>query len=173
MKKLFWLNACRVETTRIIINTDITIELKIINKVNSSRTQVTIPLLFMLSLNKKLSFIQHLYFGRNNDVIKTANKISIMTLVIKGHGNCKVNWFLKFHKSGIKMLVIMNFIKKNLTLRFPHKSKIIWNIQEQKRIMKHKVLPLQKLNAQTSIQLWCIDVKILNLIDTFLFQDFF
>ena len=162
MKKFFWLNACQDETTRSIINTDITIELKlfvfkslfkIINKISSSTAQVTFPLLLMLTLDKKISFMQHLYFGRDNDLIKTANKISIMTLVIKGHGNCKVNWFLKFHKSRIKILVIVNFIKKNLTLRFPHKSKIIWNIKKQKRIMKHKVLQLKKINAQISIQL--------------------
>ena len=107
--------------TRSIINTDKTIEFvfksffKIINKSNSSTTQVTFPLLLMLTLDKKVSFIQHLYFGRDNDVIKTANKISKMTLVIKGHANCKVNWFLKFHKSRIKIIVIVNFIKKNLT----------------------------------------------------------
>ena len=145
--------------TRSIINTDKTIEFvfksffKIINKSNSSTTQVTFPLLLMLTLDKKVSFIQHLYFGRDNDVIKTANKISKTTLVIKGHANCKVNWFLKFHKSRIKIIVIVNFIKKNLTLRFPHKSKVIWNIQKQKRIMKHKVLQLQKVNDQTSVQL--------------------
>ena len=39
----------------------------------------------MLTLDKKLSFIQHISFGRNNEVIKTANKISIMTLDVK-HG---------------------------------------------------------------------------------------
>ena len=71
-----------------------------------------------------------------------------------------VNSFLKFLKSRIviiykenNLLVIVNFIKKNLTLRFAHKSKIIRNIQKQKRIMKHKVLQIQKLDAQTSIQL--------------------
>ena len=36
-----------------------------------------------------------------------------------------INSFLKFHKSGIKILVIVNFIKKNFTLRFAHISKII------------------------------------------------
>ena len=71
-----------------------------------------------------------------------------------------VNSFLKFLKNRIviiykenNLLVIANFIKKNLTLRFAHKSKIIRNIQKQKRIMKHKVLQIQKLDAQTSIQL--------------------
>ena len=71
-----------------------------------------------------------------------------------------VNSFLKFLKSRIviiykenNLLVIVNFIKKNLTLKFAHKSKIIRNIQKQKRIMKHKVLQIQKLDAQTSIQL--------------------
>ena len=54
-------------------------------------TQVTFPLLLILNLDKKLSFIQHLCFGRNNEVIKTENKMSIMTLIIKGHGNCKIN----------------------------------------------------------------------------------
>ena len=39
--------------------------------------------------------------------------------------------------------------------------------------MKDKVLQIQKLNAQTSIQLQCINIKILNLVDAFLFQDFF
>ena len=158
MKKLFWLNACRVETTKNIINTNMTIELKLFvfksllminNKINSSTMQVTFPLLLMLTLDKKPSFIQHLCFSRNNEVIK----ISIMTLIIKGHGNCKTNWFLKFRKSRIKILVIANFIKKNWTLRFAHKSKIIWNIQKQKRIKKNKVLQIRKLNAQTSIQL--------------------
>ena len=128
MKKLFWLNACRVETTKSIINTDVTKELKLFvskslfkvnNKINSSKTQVTFPLLLMLTLDKKLSFIQHLYFGSNNEVIKTANKISIMTL-IKGHGNCIIDlsniinfkFQIKFHKSRIKILVIVNFIRK-------------------------------------------------------------
>ena len=161
MEKLFWLNTCWVETTRSIINTYATIELKFFvfkslfktnNKINSSTTQVTFPFLLILTLEEKLLFI-HLYFGRNNEVITTTNNISIMTLIIEGHGNCKVTWFLKLHKSRIKILVIVNFIKKNLTLRFPHKSKIIWNIQKQKRTMKHKVLQLQKLNAQTSMQL--------------------
>ena len=134
MEKLFWLNACRGETTRSIISTDITIELKLFvfkslfkinDKINTSTTQITFPLLLMLILDKKLSFTQHLYFGRNNEVIKTANKIFIMTLIIKGHGNCEINWFLKFHESLIKILVTVNFIKKNLTLRFPHKIKMI------------------------------------------------
>ena len=162
MKELFWLNACRVETTKSIFNTDITIELnlfvfkslfKINDKINSSMTQVTFPLLLILSLDKKNSFKKYLYLDRNNEANKTVNKISIMALIIKGHGNCKTNWFLRFHKSRIKILVIVNFIKKNLTLRFAHKNKIIWNTQQQKRIMKHKVLKIQKLNAQTSIQL--------------------
>ena len=161
MEKLFSLNTCWVETTRSIINTYVTIELKFFvfkslfktnNKINSSTTQVTFPFLLILTLEEKLLFI-HLYFGRNNEVITTTNNISIMTLIIEGHGNCKVTWFLKLHKSRIKILVIVNFIKKNLTLRFPHKSKIIWNIQKQKRTMKHKVLQLQKLDAQTSMQL--------------------
>ena len=100
MKKFFSLNACRVETTKIIINTYVTKELKLFvskslfkinNKINSSTTQVTFPLLLMLTLGKKLSFMQHLYFGSNNEVIKTENKISIMTL-IKGHWNCLINW---------------------------------------------------------------------------------
>ena len=154
MKKLFWLDACRVETTKTIIDTDITIELnlfvsKSLFKINNCHTSIA----FNATMNKKLSFKRHLYFGRNIEVIKTANKISIMTLIIKEHGNCKINWFLKFRKSRIKTLVIVNFIKKNLILRFALKSKIIWNIQKQKRIMKHKVLQIRKLNAQTSIQL--------------------
>ena len=162
MKELFWLNACRVETTKSIFNTDITIELtlfvfkglfKINDKINSSMTRVTFLLLLMLSLDKKISFKQYLYFGRNNEANKTVNKISIMALIIKEHGNCKTNWFLRFHKSRIKILAIVNFTKKNLTLRFAQKNKSIWNIQQQKRIMKHKVLQIQKLNAQTSIQL--------------------
>ena len=61
--------------------------LMINNKINSSTMQVTFPLLLMLTLDKKPSFIQHLCFSRNNEVIK----ISIMTLIIKGHGNCKTN----------------------------------------------------------------------------------
>ena len=48
-----------------------------------------------------------------------------MTLIIEGHGNCKINWFLKVHKSRIKILVIVNFIKKILTLKFAYKNKII------------------------------------------------
>ena len=152
MEKLLWLNAFRVETTKSIINPDITIDLnlfvfkslfKINNKINSSATQVIFPLLLMLTLDKKLSFKQHLYFSRNNQVSKTANKISIMSLIIKEHENCKINWFLKFHKSRFKILVIVNFIQKNLTLRFAHKSKIKWNIPKQKWIMKHKVLQIQ------------------------------
>ena len=83
------------------------------------KTQVTFPLLFMLTLDKKLLLMQHLYFGSNNEVIKTANKISIMTL-IKGHGNCVTDlsniinfkFQIKFYKSRIKILVIMNFIRK-------------------------------------------------------------
>ena len=99
MKKLFGLNACRAETEKSIINTDVTKEFKLFfskslskinNKTNSSSTQVTFPLLLMLTLDKKLSFIQHLYFDSNNEVVKTANEISIMTL-IKGHGNCIIN----------------------------------------------------------------------------------
>ena len=155
MKKLFWLNTCRVDTTKNIINTNMTIELKLfvfksLLMINNKTTmQVTFPLLLMVTLDKKPSFIQHLCFSRSNEVIK----ISIMTLIIKGHGNCKTNWFLKFRKSRIKILVIANFIKNNWTLRFAHKRKTIWNIQKQKRIKKNKVLQIRKLNAQTSIQL--------------------
>ena len=121
MKKLFWLNVCQVETTKSIINTHIILELnlflfkslfKINDKINSSTMEITFPLLLMLSLDKKLSFIQPLYFGRNSEVIRTANEISTMTLIIKGDGNCKINWFLKVHKIRIKILVIVNFIKK-------------------------------------------------------------
>ena len=121
MKKLFWLNVCQVETTKSIINTHIILELnlflfkslfKINDKINSSTMEITFPLLLMLSLDKNLSFIQHLYFGRNSEVIRTTNKISTMTLIIKGDGNCKINWFLKVHKIRIKILVIVNFIKK-------------------------------------------------------------
>ena len=43
----------------------------------------------MLTLDKKLSFIQHLYVSRDNEAIKTANKISIMTLITKEHGIVK------------------------------------------------------------------------------------
>ena len=144
MKKLFWLDACRVETTKTIIDTDITIELnlfvfKSFFKINNCHTSIA----FNATMNKKLSFKRHLYFGRNIEVIKTANKISIMTLIIKEHGNCKINWFLKFHKSRTEILIIMNFIKKNLTLRLAYKSKIIWNIQKQKWILRHKVLQIQ------------------------------
>ena len=151
--KLFWLNPCRVETLKSIINIDITIELKsfvfkilfkINNKINSSTAQVRFPLLLMLNLDKKLSFIKHLYFSRNSEVIKTANKVWIMTLIIKAYRNCKINWFSKFRKSRVKILLIVNFVKKNLTLRFAYKSKIIWNIQKQKQIMKRKVLRIQK-----------------------------
>ena len=76
MKTLFLLNACRFETTKSIINSGIAIEwksfvfknsLKINDKLNKSTTEVTFPLLLMLTLDKKLSFI-HLYFGRNNEV---------------------------------------------------------------------------------------------------------
>ena len=126
MKKLFGLNACRAEIEKSIINTDVTKEFKLFfskslskinNKTNSSSTQVTFPLLLMLTLDKKLSFIQHLYFFSNNEVIKNTSEISIMTL-IKGHGNC-----IKFHKSRIKILLIVNFMKKKYDLRFAHKSK--------------------------------------------------
>ena len=100
MKKLFLLNACRVEITKSIINTDITIELKLFifkslfkinNNINSSTTQVIFPLLLMLTMDKKLPFIQPLYFGRSNEVTRPANKISIMTSINKGHGTCKIN----------------------------------------------------------------------------------
>ena len=76
-----------------MINTDITIELnlfvfkrlfKINDKINSSTTHVTFPLFLMLTLDKKLSFTQYLYFGRNNEAIKTAKKISMKTLIIRG-----------------------------------------------------------------------------------------
>ena len=53
--------------------------------------QVTFPLFLMLTLDKNLSFIQHLYFGRNNEAMKTATKISIVTLTIKTPENCKTN----------------------------------------------------------------------------------
>ena len=66
--------------------------------------------------------MQHLCFGRNNKAIKTSNKISIMTIMIKGHGICKISSFLKFHKSRMNILEIANLIKKNLTLRFAHKK---------------------------------------------------
>ena len=123
MKKLFWLGACRVETIKSIIDTDITIELnlfifkslfKINNKINSWTTQVTFPLLLMLTLDKKLSFILHLYFGRNNEVIKTANKISIITLIIEGHGNCKINWLLKFRKNWDQNISNREFYKEKI-----------------------------------------------------------
>ena len=39
--------------------------------------------------------------------------------------------------------------------------------------MKHKVLQIQKLNAETSVQLWYINIKILRSIDIFLFWGFF
>ena len=104
-EKLFRLNVCRVEATKGIINTDI-----------------KIVLLLMLTLDKKLSFIQYLYFDRNNEAIKSAKKISILTLNIKGHWNCEIHWFLKFHKSRMKILVIVNFIEKHLTLKFAHIS---------------------------------------------------
>ena len=93
MKKLFRLNTCQVEAIKSIINTDITIELnlfvfkrlfKINDKINSSTTHVTFPLFLMLTLDKKLSFTQYLYFGRNNEAIKTAKKISMKTLIIRG-----------------------------------------------------------------------------------------
>ena len=45
----------------------------------------------MLTLDKKLSFIQYLYFDRNNEAIKSAKKISILTLNIKGHWNCEIH----------------------------------------------------------------------------------
>ena len=132
MKRLFWLNAFRVETIKSIINTNITIEWNLVvfksvftinDKINSWATQVKLPLVLMLILDKKLSFLQNLYFGRNKESIKTANKICIMTLIIREHGNSETNWFLKFYKSRIKTLVIVNFIKKNLTLRLLKKIK--------------------------------------------------
>ena len=128
MKRLFWLNAFRVETIKSIINTDTTIEWNLFvfkslfttnDKINSSTTQVKLPLVLMPILDKKLSFMQNIYFGRNNEAIKTANKICIMTLIIKEHGNSKTNWFLKFHKSTTKH----NFIMKNLTSRLLIKIK--------------------------------------------------
>ena len=116
-----WLNACRVETTKNIISTDITIELnlfvfkslfKINDKINISTPQVTFPLLLMLTLDKKLSFIHSL--AEKMKPLKLEIKLSIMTLIIKGHGGCKSNWFLKFHKSRINIIVITNFIRSNL-----------------------------------------------------------
>ena len=44
--------------------------------------QVTFPLLSMLTLNKKLSFMEILYLGRQNENIKTANTFCIVTLII-------------------------------------------------------------------------------------------
>lgn len=85
-------------------------------------TQVILPLLLMLILDKKLSFIQHLYLLRKNEVIKTENKIFIVTLIIKGHENCKINLIFKILQKNKKILVIEIFVKKNLTLRFVHKN---------------------------------------------------
>ena len=44
--------------------------------------QASFPLLVMLTLNKKLSFMEIFYLGRQNEVIKTGNKFSIVTLII-------------------------------------------------------------------------------------------
>lgn len=85
-------------------------------------TQVILPLLLMLILDKKLSFIQHLYLLRKNEVIKTENKIFIVTLITKGHENCKINLIFKILQKNKKILVIEIFVKKNLTLRFVHKN---------------------------------------------------
>ena len=90
------------------------------NKRNISLTQVTFPLLLMLALGKNFSFIKYSYFGRNNKSSKTANKISIVTFIIKGQKNCKINYFSRFHRGTIKIIVI--FIEKNLTLRFAYNN---------------------------------------------------
>ena len=131
MKRFFWQNACQVEATKSIINTDVTIELKLFawkslfkdnNKINSSKTQVTLSMLLMLTFIKKISFIQHLYFGSNNEVIKTANKTSIMAL-IKRHGNCIVD-----HQFQI-LNQISQYQNQNISTRGFHKEKIwLWDL---------------------------------------------
>ena len=74
-------------------------------------------MLLMLTLIKKISFIQHLYFGSNNEVIKTANKTSIMAL-IKRHGNCIVD-----HQFQI-LNQISQYQNQNISTRGFHKEKI-------------------------------------------------
>ena len=97
---------------------------KINDKINSLTPQVVFPLLLILTLDKQISFIKHLYFGKNNKSLKLQIQFPLLTLIIKGHGNCKISSFFKFSQKKNQNIINREFYKEKVDFGFAHKNKI-------------------------------------------------